>query len=186
MRLQEPITRYGVNDRLLLHQILAVSPSARKLSGWEAPSSLLLWSAPNDLRSSCPYPSHIDKAQTAVYMPACRLVGGFFNIRTFFSGAFLLQFWWHARYQCRSCRPVVRRLAFSIEGFRVDFLWRSFCLTERQCVVVLIQRTRTIYLKVYNSLVDYARERTPAVPSRCAPAFSLLCAPVHTAVRTGP
>ena len=32
---------------------------------------------------------------------------------------------------------------------------------------------------------DYARERTPAVPSRCAPAFSLLCAPVHTAVRTG-
>lgn len=35
-------------------------------------------------------------------------------------------------------------------------------------------------------LVDYACERTPAVPSRRAPAFSLLCAPVHTAVRTGP
>lgn len=77
MRLQEPVTRHRVNDCLLLHQILAVSLSARKLSGWEAPSSLLLWSAPNGLRSSCPYPSHIDKAQTAVYMPACGLVGGF-------------------------------------------------------------------------------------------------------------
>ena len=39
---------------------------------------------------------------------------------------------------------------------------------------------------VYKFVTDYARERTPAVPSRCAPAFSLLCAPVHTAVRTGP
>lgn len=77
MRFQEPVAWHGVTDRLLLHQILAVSLSARKLSGWEAPSSLLLWSAPNDLRSSCPDPSHIDKAQTAVYMPACGLVGGF-------------------------------------------------------------------------------------------------------------
>lgn len=88
MRFQEPVARHGVTDRLLLHQILAVALSARKLSGWEAPSSLLLWSAPNGLRSSYPYPSHIDKAQTAVYMPACGLVGGFFNIRPFLSGLF--------------------------------------------------------------------------------------------------
>ena len=42
------------------------------------------------------------------------------------------------------------------------------------------------FLWVKTTHSDYARERTPAVPSRCAPAFSLLCAPVHTTVRTGP
>ena len=120
MRLQEPVTRHGATDRLLLHQILAVALSARKLLGWEA-SSLLLRSALDGLRSGYSYPSHIDRARTAVDMPACGLVGGFLYAPFLFGLFFFLNSGGMLVPNVEAVSPVVRKLAFLSKVFGLFF-----------------------------------------------------------------
>ena len=92
MRLQEPITRHGVNDRLLLHQILAISLSARKLSGWEAPSSLLLWLHP----MACGLVARIHLTLTKHKRPSTCLLAGLLAAFLIFAPSFLGLFFFNS------------------------------------------------------------------------------------------
>ena len=121
MRLQEPLVQHGATDCLSLHQILAVAPSVRKLSGWEA-SSLLLCSAPNGMRSGYPYPSHIDKSTNGRLHACLRACWRLFHMRPFLSGVFFFNSGGKLSPNVEAVSPVVRKLAFISKVIGLAFI----------------------------------------------------------------